>query len=141
MTPLTILELDDDSAQPSVALVSGTQVEVEGVEKSDASGVYIEALKVEVDNDEDDDLADNEFELEGQLRFISQTPAANGLSILGLTISDLTAEYDGEDRDTARQSIVSAFETGQKLILEVEYSNTSLGLVAEEVELEEDDND
>ena len=95
MTPLTILEQDDDSAQPSVALVSGTQVEVEGVEKSDASGVYIEALKVEVDNDEDDDLADNEFELEGPLRFISQTPAATSLSILGLTISHLPAEYDG----------------------------------------------
>jgi len=144
MTPLTILEQDDDSAQASVALVSGTQVEVEGIEKSDASGVYLEALKVEVDNDEDDDLADNEFELEGQLQSISRYPGASSLFILGVTMSDTAEVYEGEDGQigaTVRESIVSAFEDGQKVILEVEYSNTLGGFVADEVELEENDND
>lgn len=139
ITPLTILAQDDDSAQASVALVSGTQVEVEGVEKSDASGVYIEALKVEVNNEGDDDLADNEFELEGQLRSITQFPGS--IIVLGVQMSDRGADYDGEDNNTARQAIVSGFEAGQKVILEVEYSNMSDVLVADEVELEENDND
>ncbi|WP_273207756.1 DUF5666 domain-containing protein [Marinobacter subterrani] len=138
MTPLTILEQDDDSAQASVALVSGTQVEVEGVEKSDASGVYIEALKVEVDNEEDDDLADNEFELEGRLQSITEFPGS--ILVLGVQMSDRGADYDGEDDNTAREAIVSAFDASETVILEVEYSNTA-GFTAIEVELEENDND
>ncbi|MBC7185263.1 MAG: hypothetical protein H5U30_17035, partial [Marinobacter sp.] len=104
-----------------------------------ASGIYIEALKIEVDNEPGDD--GNKFELEGRLQFISQNPAANGLSILGLTMSDLDAEYDGDDDNTARDVIVAAFNGSEPVVLEVEYSNTLSGFVADEVELEENDND
>jgi hypothetical protein len=137
VTPLTILARDDDSAPASVALVSGTQVEVEGVEKSDASGVYIEALKIEVDNEEDGG-ATNEFELEGRLQNITQFPGS--IMVLGVQMSDRDAEYDGEDDNTAREAIVSAFAASETVILEVEYSNIG-GFSATEIELEEDDND
>jgi uncharacterized protein DUF5666 len=141
MTPLTILIREDGDLQSFESLAPGTQVEVDGVEREDGSAVYIEALKVEVDDDQDGDDA-NEFELEGRLRFITQTPSANGLSILGVTMSDLGAEYktDGEDENSARASIVEAFNASETVILEVEYSNIS-GFVAEEIELEDGDDD
>jgi len=138
MTPLTILVREDGVPQ-SFESLGGKQVEVDGVEKEDGSTVYIEALKVEVEDDQDGDNA-NEFELEGRLRFITQAPSANGLSILGVTMSDLGAEYEGEDENNARASIVEAFNASETIILEVEYSNIS-GFVAEEIELEEDDDD
>jgi len=136
-TPLTVFIREDGGLQAIESLPVGAQVEVEGLEVSDGSTFFIEAFKVELEADQSGDDA-NEFEVEGRLRFITPTPAANGLSILGLTISDLGAEYRGDDPDP-RGAIVDAFnaaETSDPVILEVRYSNTPAGFVADRVELD-----
>lgn len=139
VTPLTILIRDDDGEIDFAELTAfGTEVEVEGIERGAPDSIYVEALKVEVESEEDDASS---FELEGRLRFISLNPSANGLSILGITISDLGADYDGDNESTARQEIVDAFARPEPVFLEVEYSNTSSGFVADEVELESEDDD
>ena len=98
-------------------------------------------MNVEVD----DQLAEIEdlksFELEGRLQSISENPSITGLSILGLTLSDLNADYDGEGETNARLDIVTAFNSPGAVILEVAYRQTEAGFVADEVELEEKDND
>lgn len=139
VTPLTILTRDDDGEIDFAQLTAfGTKVEVEGIERGAPDGIYVQALKVEVESEEDDASS---FELEGLLRFISLNPSANGLSILGITMSDLGADYDGDNESTARQEIVDAFEGPEPVFLEVEYFNTSSGFVADEVELESEDDD
>jgi hypothetical protein len=150
MTPLTILTRDDDNAQASVDLVPGTQVEVEGIEKTDktdALDVYIEALKVEVE-DQGDGGENNQFELEGRLRSITDSPGS--ISILGVQMDDSGAKYDSEnenaaDENTARGTIVEAFfKSTEAVMLEVEYvsSNSSTGaFTATEIELQEKDDD
>ncbi|MDY6840619.1 MAG: DUF5666 domain-containing protein [Pseudomonadota bacterium] len=146
MTPLTILTRDDDNAQASDPLGLKAQVEVEGIEKTDASGVYIEALKVEVDN-QGDGGENNQFELEGRLQSITDSPGS--ISILGVQMDDLGAKYDSEnenaaDENTARGTIVEAFKSTEAVMLEVEYvsSNSSTGaFTATEIELQEKDND
>ncbi|WP_227507820.1 DUF5666 domain-containing protein [Marinobacter sp. CP1] len=139
VTPLTTLTRDDDGEIDFAQLTAfGTKVEVEGIERGAPDSIYVQALKVEVESEEDDASS---FELEGRLRFISLNPSANGLSILGITMSDLGADYDGDNESTARQEIVDAFEGPEPVFLEVEYFNTSSGFVADEVELESEDDD
>ena len=139
VTPLTILTREDDGEIDFAQLTAfGTEVEVVGIERGAPDSIYVEAFKVEV---ESEGVDASSFELEGRLRFISLNPSANGLSILGITMSDLGAEYDGDNESTARQEIVDAFGRAEPVFLEVEYFNTSSGFVAEEVELEENDDD
>ena len=139
VTPLTILTRDDDGEIDFAQLTAfGTEVEVEGIERGTPDSIYVEALKVEVESEEDNASS---FELEGRLQFISLNPSANGLSILGITMSDLGADYDGDNESTARQEIVDAFERPEPVFLEVEYFSTPSGFVADEVELESEDDD
>lgn len=140
-TPSTILVRDDGAPVDFSQLSApGTEIEALGMGRSEAPGTDLEAFMIKVAST-DDDLADNEFELEGRLAFISRTPGASALSILGITMSDSLMAYDGTDKAAARQAIVDAFEAGQAVVLEVEYRNTTVGFVATEVELESEDDD
>lgn len=140
VSPTTTFTVEDDSDMSFVSLpTSNTVVEVEGIEREVGPDIFIEALKVEVDDQPAD--AENLFKLEGRLQFISENPSITGLSILGLTLSDLNAEYDGEDETNARMDVVTAFNSPGAVILEVAYRQTESGFVAEEVEPEEKDND
>lgn len=115
--------------------IGNTTVEVEGIEKEQGADIFIEALRVEVD-DEPAELEDrNEFELEGQLRGITQNPGT--VTLLGVQINDTSAVYD----DVSRGDIVDDFFNGATTILEVEYRRTASGFIADEIELEEDDDD
>ncbi|MHA7809595.1 MAG: DUF5666 domain-containing protein [Marinobacter adhaerens] len=134
----TAFTVEDGSGISFQTLPIGTTtVEVEGIEKEQGADVFIEALKVEVDDDPVDDSEDlNNFELEGQLRDISPTPGT--VTLLGVQIKDTSADYD----NVLRSEIVDDFfGTDATIILEVEYRSTSSGFIADEIELEEDDDD
>jgi hypothetical protein len=134
VSPTTTFILDDDSELSFQTLPIGTTiVEVEGVEKELDGSVFIEALKVEVD-DAIADLEDrDQYELEGTLTNI--TPSS--LSILGVSMDAAPGSYD----DNSQDQIIDRFDNGELLILEVEYSRDGNIFSADEIELEENDDD
>ena len=137
VTSTTAFTAEDGSDISFQTLPFGTTpVEVEGIEKEQGADIFIEALKVEVD-DEPADFEDlSKFELEGQLRDISPIPGT--VTLLGVQIKDTSADYD----NVLRGEIVDDFfGTDATIILEVEYRSTSSGFIADEIELEESDDD
>ncbi len=137
VVPTTTFTVDDGSDVTLQTLpIGSTTVEVEGVEREQDNNIFIEALKVEVD-DEPANINDrNSFELEGKLRGISPFPGT--VTVLGIQINDSTADYDGG----SRAGIVDDFEnTSETIVLEVEYRSSGSGFIADEIEREENDND
>ncbi|WP_305965840.1 DUF5666 domain-containing protein [Marinobacter salsuginis] len=127
----TVFTVEDGSGVSFQTLpIGSTTVEVEGIEKEQGADVFIDALRVEVD-DEPAELEDrNAFELEGQLRGITQNPGT--VTLLGVQINDTSADYD----DVSRGDIVDDFFNGATIILEVDYRGTASGFIADEIELE-----
>ena len=130
----TTFTVEDGSGMSFESLPVGTTtVEVEGVEKQQGNDVFIEALKVEVDDEAASTAERTQFELEGKLAAIS--PSA--ITILGVTIDAASTSY----ADNSQAEITNRFGDGEVLILEVEYSRGGNTFTADEIELEENDDD
>lgn len=134
ISPTTAFTVEDGSGISFQTLpIGSTTVEVEGIERGQGADAFIEALKVEVD----DEIADSEdldqYELEGKLMNI--TPSS--ITILGVSMDAGPGAYDNNSQD----EIIDRFDDGELLILEVEYSGDLNNFIAEEIELEEDDDD
>lgn len=130
----TALTVEDGSGISFQTLPVGTTtVEVEGIEKEQGADVFIEALKIEVDDEfaDSDDL--DQYELEGRLTNI--TP--DTITVLGVSMDAGPASY----ADNSQNEFIERFDDGELLILEVEYSIDGNTFTAEEVELEENDDD
>lgn len=137
VTPLTIITDDDDSRIELVDLVGNYEIEVEGVEREDSNGdPFLEALKIERE-DLDDDEADD-FELEGKLRDIDSL----SISVLGVRMTAENSAFDDMTRQELAQLVKP--ETEEFPLIEVGYIFAVSGQYpyrAEEIELEEDDDD
>jgi hypothetical protein len=141
VTPLTIITDDDDNTRISLEdLFSGDEVEVEGVEREDDSGaIFLEALKVEREEPEGEGDEQSEFELEGKLRAID----AQSITVLGVRMSIGIGAFEGNTPRSDIERMVSP-QTGEFPLVEVEYSLAVVGqdpFRADEIELEEDDDD
>ncbi|PXX93787.1 hypothetical protein DIT71_03035 [Marinobacter vulgaris] len=136
-TPLTIITGDDDARIDFEDLFWGDEVEVAGIEREDGRGdIFLEALKIEREEPEGDGLG--EFELEGKLRGIDD----QSITVLGVRMAADANAFADNDRSKV-ESLVNPL-TGAFPIIEVEYRSTNVGVYryrAEEVELEEDDDD
>ncbi|MDL0431328.1 DUF5666 domain-containing protein [Marinobacter sp. TBZ242] len=131
VTPLTALISKNDPGISFQQLGGPEEVEVSGIERVDGNGaVYLEAFKVEVD----DELAEDGFELVGRLRSMD----VNGIDVLGVSI-----RFDPDtDFDTSRDELQDLVDRGENPLVEVEYrQNTSGILFVDEIELEADDDD
>jgi len=135
-TPSTIITGDDDDGRIDFeGLFSGDEAEVEGIEKEDSSGnVFLEALKIEREDPEDDGDESLEFELEGKLRAMD----SQSITVLGVRINtDTDTEFD----DTNRDDLQDLVDDGNQPVIEVEYEALNGGYLADEIELTEDDDD
>ncbi|KPP98724.1 DUF5666 domain-containing protein [Marinobacter sp. HL-58] len=131
VTPLTAVIGDDDPSISFQQLGGPEEVEVSGIERVTADGnVYLEAFKIEVD----DDVADDQFELVGGLRRMDN----NGIDVLGVSIRfGLDTEFD-----TSQSELQSLADQGEIPLVEVSYQQNSNGILfVDEIELEEDDDD
>ncbi|MDI9244559.1 DUF5666 domain-containing protein [Marinobacter sp. CHS3-4] len=136
VTSSTILVVEDGTDVSLATLpVGSTTVEVEGVETEQGADVFIRALKMEVDSEAEDLNDRNQFELEGQLRDISQIPGT--ISILGVRMNDNGADYDNVPRGT----IVTNFQNDETVVLDVEYTGSVSGFSADRIKLEESEAD
>lgn len=134
ITPTTVLTVEDGSGISFQTLpIGSTTVEVEGIEKDEGADVFVEALKVEVDDEIADSDERDQYELEGKLRSI--TPSS--IAILGVSMDAGPGAYE----DSSQSEIIDRFDNGELLILEVEYSGSVNDFTAEEIELEENDDD
>lgn len=132
--PTTAFTVEGGSDMSFESLPIGTTtVEVEGVEKQQGSSVFIEALKVEVDDEVASTGEQAQFELEGTLSAIS--PSA--ITVLGVSIDAATESY----ANNSQADITNRFDNGEVVILEVEYSRDGNTFTAVEIELEENDDD
>lgn len=134
VSPTTAFTVEDGSDVSFQTLpIGSTKVEVEGVEKQQGADIFIEALKVEVD-DAFASVADQaRYELEGKLTNI--TPSS--VAILGVSVDAAPASY----ADNSQAEVINRFANGETLILEVEYSSDGNNFTADEIELEENDDD
>jgi hypothetical protein len=127
VTPNTVFTKDDDGEVTFASLpIGNVTVEVEGIESQQGTDVFISALNVEVDDELASSEKLDEFELEGQLRGISAKPGT--ISLLGVQMSDGDADYG------SRSDLVTDFEAGQTIRLEVDYAGSNGGFVADEIE-------
>lgn len=106
VSPLTLIENDDDVVrltrdQLFDALASGDELEIEGIEREDESGIFIEALKIEREESEEDG---DEYQLEGKLRTVTDSSItvlgvemAVEFAALGCTSTELQELIDGRD--------------------------------------------
>ena len=136
VTPATVITEDDDDGSLNFSdLASNMEIEVSGIENTNNSDefVYLEALKIEREEDEEDGDEASEFEMEGRLESIDPSLGEETIKVLGVTLAvDLTSSFD----DIAFTDL----RVGD--VLEVEYVRENDGsYFAEEVELEEDDDD
>ncbi len=130
----TVFTVEDGSGTSLQALPIGTTtVEVEGIEKEQGVDVFIEALKVEVDDEVADFDDRNLYELEGRLTNI--TPST--ITVLGVLLDAGPGAYDSNPQS----EIIDRFDNGEILILEVEYSKNGNDFIADEIDLEENDDD
>lgn len=129
VTALTAIVSENDRDLELSQIGGPEEVEVSGIERVTADGnVYLEALKVEID----DELADGGFELVGRLQEIG----VDSLRVLGV---DIRINGDTEFDDTSREDLENRLESSQPLI-EVEYIEPDGGgFLANEIELEEGD--
>lgn len=119
---------DDDSRKLNFGgLRDGDFVEVTGIPSADENGAYLEAVKLERDDDEEDD-----FELKGRVTAVDG-PAAS-FTVLGVTMTtDGGTSYDDGLVD------FDSIKTDQRL--EIDYDIVGGVLVAREIERDEDDAD
>ena len=93
--------------------------------------MFLEAFRIERDDDDSEAGEELEFELTGELTEVSGTV----FSILGIEIETSGAEFD----DTSRDALEDSLNAGQRPLLEIEYSGSaSSDYIAEEIELAED---
>ncbi|GGY81132.1 DUF5666 domain-containing protein [Marinobacter zhanjiangensis] len=120
---------DDDDARSRTrdleSLAPGQYVEIEGRQRSDDSGSYLEAFKIER---EDDDGEDDDAEVEGRVDEIT----SDTLTIMGLTLNRGRVSFDGIQ---ARTGDTDGTE------VEIDYKAANGGYVITELEIEEDDDD
>ncbi len=139
ITSLTFIENDDDDsgltrAQLLDRLGDGVEVEVEGIERENSGDIFVEALKIEIDDDEGSDSGLPSFELQGRLRQVDQV----SLSILGLNMRIFNTEFN-ETSLAELQQLTQPLQN-QYPIVEVEYEAQAAGAPyrAVKVELEDD---
>lgn len=139
ITPLTLIENDDDGSELTKEqlldqLGDGVEVEVEGIER-ETDGIFLEALKIEIDDKQNNGSGFPSFELEGKLREIDN----NSLSILGVTMSVSGAAFNNTSQVELDQ-LIRPFEN-QYPIVEVEYealSAVAFQYRATDIQLEDD---
>ncbi|MBD3655067.1 MULTISPECIES: DUF5666 domain-containing protein [Marinobacter] len=132
VTGLTLIADDDETTRLALAdLQSGQQIEVEGIERESGGEVWLEALKI--GRDDDDDAA-SRFELEGRLGDID----GQGITVLGVQLLiNGTTEFD----DVSAAELESGLANGVRPVLEVEYYRADGVYYADEIELEAQDDD
>ncbi|MGM0571424.1 DUF5666 domain-containing protein [Marinobacter sp.] len=129
-TPFTIREDDDDDDEgcPEVIgseLIGRVALEVAGIQRSDAG--YLEALEIECESDVDD----TGYQLEGRIEALNRDAGSESLTVLGAVIR-VGGDTGFDDVEFADLS------EGDRV--EVDYvADGSGGYIAEEIELEEDD--
>lgn len=135
VTPLTIITDDDDDTRIKLEdLVGFYEVEVEGIEREDDNGnVFLEAVKIEREELEVGD--DDQFQLTGRLRDMNQF----SIEVLGVSIAlGIDTEFD----DISRNDLQDRVDNQERPVVEVEYDRRTNGTFrADEIELEEDDDD
>jgi hypothetical protein len=107
---LTLIEDDDDDSrltrdQLFDSLAEGDELEIGGIERRDESGIFIEALKIEREEPEEDGEGDEvEYQLEGKLRTVTDDSiTALGVEMevdfaaLGCTSDQLQALVDDQN--------------------------------------------
>ena len=106
---------------------------MEGIERQSGSGVVLEAIKVERNEEDNGPAADRDYESQGQLTQVQGTV----FTILGIDVqTTINTQFEG----TSRDELIDAFDAGQRPVLEVEYSEPTPGnFVADEIELESED--
>ncbi len=135
LTPRTIITDDDSDLRLKLADLNGSyQVEVEGIERQSGSGVVLEAIKVERNEEDNGPAADREYESQGQLTHVQ---GGTVFTVLGIDVqTTINTQFEG----TSRDELIDAFDAGQRPVLEVEYSEPTPGnFVADEIELESED--
>ncbi|MCM0613076.1 hypothetical protein KFJ24_11395 [Marinobacter sediminum] len=134
VTPASTIRIEDG---PGISFSELPQelrvVEVEGIETVQDSQVFIEALKVEVDDENADQDELSQYELEGRLRDISPT----SISVLGIVVDAGPASF----KDDSQTEIIDLFDQGETPVLEVNYEGTAPNFTAAEIELESRDDD
>jgi hypothetical protein len=125
VTPLTLIEDDDEESRLNQETffqkqLMGAEVEVEGVERGSGNNIFIEALKIEIENQETEDGTAS-FELEGKLREIED----NSLSILGVTMTYSADAVDDRTR-IELQGLIKPSQNQYPLV-EIEYEALSPG--------------
>lgn len=139
MTSLTVIIDDDDSGRtPDQSLQSlrlGDEVEVEGIEREGDNGnIFLEALKIEREEPEDDDDSPSEFELEGKVRQIDDF----SITVLGVRMTAENSAFEGNDRSQVASQVNPL--TGEFPIVEVGYEPIIVGLYpyrATDIELDD----
>lgn len=135
VTPLTIITDDNDDARIKLEnLVGFYEVEVEGIEREDENGdVFLEAVKIE--REELEIGEDDQFQLTGRLRGMNQF----SIEVLGVSIAlGIDTEFD----DISRGDLQDRVDNQEQPVVEVEYDRRTNGTFrADEIELEEDDDD
>jgi hypothetical protein len=122
ITTNTLIEDDDDDDGRSrtrdlESLAQGQYVEIEGRQRSDGTGSYLEAFKLEREDDDDDG-----FEVEGRVDAIT----SDTLTIMGVTLNRGSVSFNGIDVDT---------------LVEIEFGGSAGSYVITDIEIEEDDDD
>ena len=121
-----IVDEDDDDRLSLSDLQVGDTVEVDGIRREDSDvGVYLEAIKVERDDEDEDD----EFELTGRVDAVSVS--AGQFTALGLTLT-VNSETEWEDG----LDDIDDLRPGMRV--EVKYEQCGAGFCALEVEREDD---
>lgn len=118
----TLIEDDDDDDfrnrnQDLESLAAGQYVEIEGRQRSDAAGGYLDAFKIEREDEDDDD-----FEIQGRVDDIN----SETLTIMGLTLNRGSESFSG---------------IGVGTRVEIEYEDRGGVYVITDLEIEDDDDD
>ncbi|WP_328186157.1 DUF5666 domain-containing protein [Marinobacter sp. OP 3.4] len=123
ITVNSLIEDDDDDddarrrTQDLESLSQGQYVEIEGRQRSDSSGSFLEAFRIERDDDDNSD-----FEVKGRVDEIS----GDTLSIMGLTLNRGSASFGGISADT---------------LVEIEFGGSGGSYIITEIDIEDDDDD
>lgn len=131
LTPLTIITDDDGEQRLTLAnLEANFALEVEGIERVNNKGnAFVEALKIE----QDDDAADNEFELTGRVSMMSN----DDVWVLGVKMRITNAtEFD----DTSKAELQNLVDSKKRPRVEVVYESRGYdNYFITEIELDEPD--
>jgi hypothetical protein len=110
-------------------LIDGLDVEVEGIELTDDAGdAFIQALKIEVEQEDD-----AEFELEGKLQALTLT------TITALDVTIGVPDDSVFDANASRATLQDLLDLGQNPVVEIEYlcpSGPPLGCEATSIDLD-----